>query len=49
MLFCADGFIHVTLHQVSCTNLTLDMVETSKDFTVEVRDRATPGLGSVLI
>lgn len=34
---------------MSSTNLMIEMVETSKNLKVEVRDHVTPGLGSVLI
>ena len=49
MLFYTNGFIHVTLHKVSSTNVLLEIVETSKNFKVEVRDNVIPELGSMLI
>lgn len=49
MLFCANGFIHITLHKVSPTNLMLEMVEASKNFKVEDRDHVLSGLGTVLM
>jgi len=49
MLFCADGFIHVTLCKMPSTNLMLEMIETSKNFKVDVRHHVIPALGTVII
>lgn len=39
----------MTLHKIYSMSLMLELVETSKNFKIEVRDHVIPGFGSVLI